>query len=282
MNEKFSHRGFDRIVGLTPEIKERIGEVRAHVDRLIDERGARFINDFEVEKTEREMKIINFVITEADRVLKDLGRENPAEIAGSNIHLLREGGTYEYTKRRLRTGAHATKLGSVVVDRQESEVKFALVLFHELMHMKAYKALQLIQDGGGKNKLDMYRSGFSVADRQAKNVYFESFEEAVITYLTQRFYTDVVFMDPLFFEEVSGSETRHEISRANELESLNKLVDNLWEHNKDTYRTREDIFNLFVDAHVNGGLLKIGKLIEKTMGKGSFRQLASDPSKERG
>jgi len=275
MNEKFSHKGFDRIVGLTPEMKRRADEVYMYIDHLVDERGGHFIEDFEVEKTEREKEIINFVIAEADRVLKELGRGNPAEISESYIHVLKENGTNEYTKERFETGSHATKIGGILVDRQLSEVKFALVLFHELMHMKVYKALQLVQTEDG-NDLDTYRSGLAISDRTANNTYFRDFEEAIIGYLTQRFYNEVVMKNSLFEGEVSESEERQEVSRMEELESLNKLVDNLWEQNKDTYESRDEIFNLFVDAHVNGGLLKIGRLIEKTLGKGSFRKLAEE------
>lgn len=275
MSEKFSHRGFDRIVGLTPEMKQRADEVYAYVDHLLDERGGRFIEDFEVEKTEREKEIIHFVIAEADRVLRELGRKNPAEISESNIHVLKEDGTDDYTEGIGGTGAHATRLGSVLVDRQASEVKFALVLFHELMHMKVCKALQLIRDDGS-NDLDVYRSGLGVMDREAKNMYFKDFEEAVIGYLTQRFHNEVVMKSSLFEKEISESDGMQEVSRMEELESLNRLVDNLWEQNKDTYESRDEIFNLFVDAHVNGRLLKIGKLIEKTLGKGSFRQIAEE------
>lgn len=281
MSEKFSHRGFDRIVGLTPQMKEQIGEVHAYVDHLVDERGGRFISAFELEKTEREKEIISFVVTEADKVLKELGREKPAEIAETSIHVLKEDGTSDYTEGNLRTGAHATKFGSVLVDRQESEVKFALVLFHELMHMKVYKALQLIQTEKGNN-LDTYRSGLSVIDREAKNMYFNDLEEAVIGYLTQRFYNDVVLKSPFFASEVSETGGKYEVSRMEELESLDRLVDKLWEYNSDSYGSRDEIFNLFVDAHVNGGLLKIGRLIEKTMGKGSFRKLAESTGRLQG
>lgn len=275
MNEKFSHRGFDKIVGLTNEMKQRSGEVNAYIDHLVDERGGKWIEEFEVEKTNREKEVIDFVNTEADRILEELGRKNPTEIAESNIHILRKNGTYDYTEGRLQGGSHATTRGSVLVDRQDSDIQFALVLFHELMHMKVYKALQLLEKEEG-NDLYAYRSGFSVTDREGKNTYFIALEEAMIGYLTKKFYDDVLMKSPLFIDEViaKGENYDHKISRMEELGFLNKLVDDLWKQNKDTFETRDDVFKLFVDAHVNGHLLQVGKLVEKTFGKGSFRRLA--------
>ncbi len=280
MNEKFSHRIFDRVVGLTDEMKQRLEEVNTYIDHLIDERGGKWLEGFEVEKTEREKEIIDFVNIEADRILKELGREKPSDITESNIHVLRENGTYDYTEGRLQEGSHATTRGSILVDRQDSDIQFALILFHELMHMKVYKALQLLQSDEG-NDFGAYRSGFSVTDRKGKNIYFSSLEEAVIGNLTKKFYDDVLVHNSLFADEVSGTKSNntHNISRMEELEFLNKLVDDLWEANKDVYETRDDIFKLFIDAHVNGKLLQIGRLIEKTFGKGSFRRLAETTGK---
>ena len=254
--------------------------MRSYIEHLIDERGGKWIEEFEVEKTEREKEIIEFVKIAADRMLVELGRDTLPEIAESNIHILRENATDEYTEGESGVGAHAPRLGSVLVDRQESEVQFAITLFHELMHMKVYKALQLIQNDEG-NDLSSYRSGFSVTDREGKKSYFNSLEEAVVGYLTKKFYDEVLTQDPLFSNEISSSEGTNEeedTSRLEELAFLNKLVDDLWEGNKDRYETRDDVFKLFLDAHVHGRLLPIGRLIERTFGKGSFRQLGEATS----
>lgn len=59
----------------------------------------------------------------------------------------------------------------------------------------------------------------------------------------------------------------------NERKKLNLLINNLFDKNKDDFETREQIFTLFANATINGNLLPIARLIEKTFGKGSFRAL---------
>ena len=275
MNEKFSHRSFDHIVGLNDAIKKHSSEIRTHIDNLLDQQGATFIEGYELKKTDREKEIIEFVSGEADRILKELGRKNPSEITQTNIHILKEGGTLDFTEGRLETGSHATKFGSVLVDRSVSEVQFALVLFHELIHMKVYKALQVLYREDGIS-LEEYKSGFSVTDRNGEDKYFSFLDEAVTGYLTQNFLNEVLKHSPMFTDEITHLQqggNLPDISRMEELEFLNKLVDDLWEKNKDAYKSRDEVFALFVNAHVNGNLLPVGKLIERTLGKGSFRQL---------
>lgn len=62
-------------------------------------------------------------------------------------------------------------------------------------------------------------------------------------------------------------------SYANEVQNLRDLVDQIYENNRDGFKDREEVFNLFVAAILTGNVLSIGRVIEKTFGKGSFRRL---------
>jgi len=55
---------------------------------------------------------------------------------------------------------------------------------------------------------------------------------------------------------------------------LNKLVDELYQRNKDKFKNKEEVFGLFVKAVFQGKMIELGKLIERTFGKGSLRVLA--------
>jgi hypothetical protein len=48
----------------------------------------------------------------------------------------------------------------------------------------------------------------------------------------------------------------------------------------DKYESPESVFEEFLKAHFTGGLLTIGKLVEKTFGKGSFRMLGNMTTEE--
>ncbi len=54
-------------------------------------------------------------------------------------------------------------------------------------------------------------------------------------------------------------------------EALNIIIDELFEKNKDKFSSKEEVFNLFADAHFKGTLLPLARLLEKTFSKGIFR-----------
>jgi hypothetical protein len=273
----FKHRGFDQIVGLDSRMKENMSETHAYLDWLLDENGGKNIDKYEVEKTPREEELIAYAEAAADSFLRELGREDPEPVSFSNVHVLRKDGTFEFTDGQFQGGAHATRLASILVDRTNLEAKFAAVVFHELMHLKSYKALQMVSKQEGRD-LVPYRSGLAVYLRDGKTVHMQSLEEAIVGYLTARFYNEKLMQDPQFAAEISSiagtNEEEEIVSRQKELEKLNELVDDLWEQNQETYTTRDDVFSLFVSAQISGNLLPIARLIEQTYGKGSFRKYA--------
>ena len=69
---------------------------------------------------------------------------------------------------------------------------------------------------------------------------------------------------------------------SDERKNLYKLIDDLFEKNESEFSSKEEIFNLFAMAAMTGKLLPIAKLIEKTYGKGSFRNLGEKTAKKDG
>jgi len=54
---------------------------------------------------------------------------------------------------------------------------------------------------------------------------------------------------------------------------LNTLIDKLLERNPDKFQTREEVFEVFAKGMMTGNILPVGRLIEKTFGKGTLRQI---------
>lgn len=54
---------------------------------------------------------------------------------------------------------------------------------------------------------------------------------------------------------------------------LDSLIDKVWKANSDKFKERREVFDIFVRAYMNGNMLPMGRLIEKTFGKGSFRKI---------
>jgi hypothetical protein len=65
-----------------------------------------------------------------------------------------------------------------------------------------------------------------------------------------------------------------------ERRKLDKLIDELFEKNKDEFKDREEVFDIFARAVMTGRLLPVARLIEKTFGKGSFRELGEESAKK--
>ncbi len=261
MSEKFSHPNFDRIIGVTA--KDDAEELTAAIDDSLDE-GGEFIQELELFKTEQDLKIIDFVIKSADEILSFYGREKVLPIDYDHIHLLPKGGV-EKINANIIDGAHDIHLGSVLVDRTESDFDFVLTLFHELMHMKSYKALQVTVDG----KLAKYRGGWSVVPRDGETNYFNSLEEAVIDFLTEKFYRD--YLSKADFVLSDGVTPEYKTNRSEEREFLDHVVDVISEKSE---LNKDEILLMFINAQVTGNFLGLAKIIEKYVGKGTFRELA--------
>ena len=60
---------------------------------------------------------------------------------------------------------------------------------------------------------------------------------------------------------------------------LNKLIDDIYENNKEKFASREDIFIIFAKAALTGRLLEVAHLIDSTFGKGSFSTIAEETKK---
>lgn len=54
---------------------------------------------------------------------------------------------------------------------------------------------------------------------------------------------------------------------------LNKLIDKIFERNLDKFQEREDVFEVFAKGLMTGNILSVGRLIEKTFGKGTLRHI---------
>jgi hypothetical protein len=172
------------------------------------------------------------------------------------------------------------------------------------------------EDGETENiSLIGRRAGFSIVSRDADAAYFRDIDEAIMTELEMRFDQEYLSKIPELEEEYQareeaitalGARTGEDIeslrktvaalseipqedgganvrimeySYKNERKQLNELIDNLYEKNQSEFSSREDVFKLFVEAAMSGRLLPIARLIEKTCGKGSFRELGEMTAK---
>lgn len=153
--------------------------------------------------------------------------------------------------------------------------------------------------------MNIRRSGFSIGTTNGKRLLFHKLNESVITELEIRFERTYMAEWPElepelqardnYIEQVAKRDSvpiervRQTVAGINsdeasgykwvsypyheERQQFNSLVNSLYEKNKGDFDSREDVFKLFAEATLNGRLLPIARLIEKTFGKGSFRMI---------
>lgn len=256
----------DKIVGVPDE---HMADAEAYTKRVADHIGTKK-REHEIEKTQHDIELLNFAQSAVDEYLQKYGREQKIVLPLERIHILKEGGV-GMTSSKVGGGSHSTYGSSVDLDRSPSDITFTLRAFHELVHAKSYQALQATStrdEKTGQPHIVPFRSGLSVVTRDGEKVYFRSLNEAVVATLERRFYDEKVKGNPLF----ANDQGEPELSRERELETLTEFVDDLWEKNKTSFRDRNEILDLFIEAGVTGKLLKVARLIEKTYGRGSVRK----------
>src|SRR3989344_8181131 len=111
---------FDKLVGvkamdLPPDASRE--EAERIISQTLQDKGGEFIEGLELEKTEKDKEIIGLADQAAEDYLRQFGRENIPEIPLNNIHLLKAGGTEEYTKGNLKGGGISSTFNSVIIDR---------------------------------------------------------------------------------------------------------------------------------------------------------------------
>lgn len=273
MSESFKHPLFNRVVGSTPEIEQHTSELKDYIDWLVYERGGKKIEECELDKTPHDQEIITTITGEVDNILRHYGHQDVMKVPENNVHLLKIGGVAEWTEGRLAEGAHSTTRASILIDRCESDVQFASILFHELLHLKPYKALQIIAKDDGKHDVVAYRNGISVVSRDGNIVYLTDLEEAVISYLETRFIAETLPKLPVFRNLPKEQFKAYETSRDNERGLLIEFATKIFEKTKPQFDSVDAVIDVFIRAHITGNLLPIARLVESVFGKGSFRKL---------
>ncbi len=274
--EKFEHPFIDNLVGIPGGDKNIKKEQGKSVESYMRYYGSKKHEDVEIEKTPRDMEILRFASDAASEIMHRYGREKDTEVFVDHIHIVPVGGTEMVTEGNSKKAAQASTRASFIIDRDPSDIQFCLRAFHEILHLKSYKALQIITpiEADQRPSLKTYRSGFAVTSRDGKQQYFTDIEEGVIGLLTEQFFEEKIKISETFKQElIERGDMPFEFSRQVEIRQLQDLVEQIWEKNTDQFSNKDEILNLFISTQIKGNLLPVGKLIEKTFGKGSFREI---------
>ena len=279
-DDAFESRFFDKIVGLPTKYKDKLPNWIEHSNEIIRSIGGKKIEGLELEKSPRDLEILNFVENAATKIQRKYGRTKDIKIPLNNIHILEVGGVEKYTQGNLKIGGHAPRSRSIAVDRDPSDIQFALVSFHETTHLKSYSALQIMprdSKSGREGGLIPYRSGVSIRARDGKMAYFKDVEEAVTCLLEQEFFNDHIKHSNLFQDELLQRERENSpvaFSRPQEVAGTNKFIAELAEKNPEGLG-HDQLQRLLIESHVSGDIRRMGRLIDRTFGIGTSRVLGA-------
>ena len=204
---KFEEGPQVRIVGNVEEkekleLAEKQSELLLNPDAHIDQYGPNARENqarFEYLKTEIEKRIIDIANEESNDFLIGYGLK-PFDVPEFAIHMVHES---DLKKHKNSTRHYASTQEMAIYLNTDSarlnKVAFATAVFHEILHLKSYIALEA-NAGKEKPKMTGFRSGLQVSSTQAnieKNAgyheHFRGLNEAVTSDLEKEFMLKVVF-----------------------------------------------------------------------------------------
>ncbi|MEK9167608.1 MAG: hypothetical protein AAB613_02600 [Patescibacteria group bacterium] len=288
--------------GLTEEDERRILEEEK---RFFDHPELSIISQNEREMTKIEQAIISLVLEAGDQI-DEIYNAPRFPIPPDNFHIIP--GERWPEDLGSCSGIFNSHVQQIAIRETPSRLHLAKLAFHELMHLKSFGKLQIVDD----SKLVDSRAGFGIVSRDGKKEYFRLFEEAIVEVLTidfinrhkghelfaeetkrtnelkERFGNDVIdnegkafFDDNLYYAEVLTNQDGsvkldgQQFTYSKERLGLNLLIEKTVERDQLERYNVSDLQALFVRGHIDGNILPIAKTIDSTFGEGVFRAIGS-------
>jgi hypothetical protein len=192
---------------------------------------------------------------------------------------------------------------------RNNPVNFGIVALHEMLHLKAHLSLEVEEDGE-KWKSTPYREGVTIKALQRYGFHgkyhehFSGLHEAIVAETEKRFLSKLLDRPELAKEKKwlmsdEAKEIKKQLAEEKEISEddivwvskdkkdcetisyseqrnvLNYVCDEVQKQFPDKFKDANKVYKVFLNAHFTGRLLELGRLIEKTFGKGSFRLLGN-------
>ncbi len=262
------------------------------------------IESFEIPKKPSEIETIKISNEITNNLLKEFGLPQ-FDIPERNIHILPEAA---YKRMFYNEYGAATfdnpQMILVNNDKEVHSMARSSEIFHEMVHLKGYLALEL-----DKKSLSGYRSGLIIYPTRLKIAnnknakYMTGLNEAIVTEIEKRY-------SPQIFKKNKYLKKEYDFQKSEKIENLkkrnaedygvdpedieaidekNKLIyfyaypeqrqvlhfiaNSIHKENKEKFKSEEEVMKKFFRAHFTGNVLDIARLIENSFGKGSFRIL---------
>lgn len=258
------------------------------------------------EPSREQKKIIKTVIEEAALIINRYSQRE-IRMSASNIFLISpEDARKKFEDYEDHEIGRSDAGGAIYlyVSQETTASQLAHSLAHELVHLYGYNRFRAMNEEG-KEEFITDRGGLSIGDpkrgydeKSGGHEHFKALNEAVTEKLailisrgiivkTKILEKDFQILDDMYGKEKSpeiyflttiiNEEGNAEFSWGRSypelLEKFEEVCYELYQKNRDRFRSADDVFQVFAQAYCTGKLLTLARLIEKTYGKGAFRKL---------
>ena len=295
--EQKRESGVQRFIGFSPEDQKIYTE---HFKEIFKEQQDPLISfkKYEREKTEGEAQYVTAILERMPEFIRRFGG-NPLNLNMDHVHMLDNGKMDDDYRKKIEGK------GACYLARQElmfmidsgNDLDNACHLVHELIHFNSFQSIEPVPTKGEK-VFSSRRVGLEIFSNAKDKMFFEDFNEAVTEELAKRFDKEYFELIPRIADQVknrndvrtlladkddiqlvrtkeSGEIEWRNYAYSKERANLNKLIDQIFETNKDNFKDREDVFKVFAEAALSGNIMPLARLVEETLGKGAFRQLGT-------
>jgi len=293
--EKFS--SFERVVGQVSE-DEKNEILRDSCEQFSNQYFQELV-DKERKKTSTEVAIINLANQYTNEIRNKYGLSD-FDIPAKNIHVIKK----DKWPRENEDALYNSMMQAVALEENSANIVFMKKVVHEMLHFKSYNAMQVLN--GDESEVSEYRSGLTVSTRSGEEMYFRNLNEAVIEEMTMHILRKVI-NDKLFVDEIrktseimgANSEARmnngeylfddntfyaemkdgvneiraESFTKKKERKIFNILIEKLLDRNDEIFKSKQEVFEMFAKAMMTGNILPVGKLIDRTFGRGVFRRI---------
>lgn len=298
---------FERVVGRVSEKEKRA--ILNQMAEIFDEQFFQDIRNRERDKTPEEMIIISLANKTTNDLRKKYGLE-PFNVPRKNIHIIKKDAWPNDTSA---AAVYVSMHQGVAIRESPSKLFTMSLVLHEMIHFKSYNAIQAKRSGEtleaneyrvGLTVHDLKKPGKRYFRSLNEAITEELTKSALAAYTKHRLFSDEVSATmrtmkdyagavktngkPLFSHDTflayalqsprPGAKTGVPVETIDfaykkEREFLYRIIEGIFKHHPDKFKDKIEIFDLFAKAMMTGNLLPIGKLVEDTYGKGSFRRI---------
>jgi hypothetical protein len=269
------------------------------------------LKKFEYPKSKKEIALINFANEETSQLMREAGIE-PYDIPVENIHIIPPELYKKFINSNSEAAAFFTNQG-ILFDAQhfrDNPVYFGAIILHEMLHLKLHSAIE-IQEEDEKIKKTIYRTGVIVYPSQKyirdekHHRHFVGLHEAIVAETEKRFLKKLlehpelaeergwlisdeakeikrkiieekkILEDDIIWVGKNGKNDWRIVSYLEQRNVLNYICAEIQKQFSNRYKSADDVYKVFLNANFTGKLLTLGRLVEKTFGKGSFRLLGN-------